>query len=270
MGVRIKQNKTDTLKATKASTNLIGTLGEKNLHAQLKRWYLRPGDQLEIIVDGFHIDIVRQKLLIEIQTQNFSSIKRKLTTLIKKHPVRLVFPIALEKWIIRFAKDGITQLSRRKSPKKGNIFHLFEELVSIPTLIKDQNFSLEVLLILEEEMRCDDGFGSWRRKGLSIVDHGLVEVVNSYVFKNPSDLLTLLPPALPDPFSTQELAEGINQPRWLAQKTAYCLRKMGAIEKVGKKGNSLLYSSSNMPVEIGCSFLVLLLTSNPIYHYFLS
>lgn len=250
MVLREQKNRTKKLGAADAANHPIGTLGEKSLHAQLKRWYFRPGDQLEKIVDGFQIDIVRQKLLIEIQTQNFSSIKRKLTTLIKKHPVRLVFPIALEKWIIRFAKDGITQLSRRKSPKKGNLFHLFEELVSIPTLIKDQNFSLEVLLILEEEMRRDDGFGSWRRKGLSIVDHGLVEVVNSYVFKNPSDLLTLLPPALPDPFSTQELAEGINQPRWLAQKTAYCLRKMGAIEKVGKIRNSILYSTSNGSARI--------------------
>jgi len=49
---------------------------------------------------------------------------------------------------------------------------------------------------------------------------------------------------LSGPFSTRELAEGIEQPRWLAQKMAYCLRHMGAIEVVGKKGNSLLYSVS--------------------------
>jgi hypothetical protein len=250
MDVRIKQNKTDTLEATKATNNLIGILGEKSLHAQLKEWYSQSGDRIEEVIDGFHIDIIRNKLLIEIQTQNFSAIKRKLKALLEKFPVRLVHPIAREKWIVRLGKNGITELSRRKSPKKRNIFHLFEELVSVPSLIKNKNFSLEVLLILEEEMRRDDGLGSWRRKGLSIADHRLVEVVNSHIFKNPSDFLTLLPPALPDPFSTQELAEGTNQPRWLAQKMAYCLRKMGAIEKVGKKGNSVLYSNSNISVEI--------------------
>lgn len=250
MALRAKKNRTKKNRAAEAANHFIGTLGEKSLHAELKRWYFRPGDRLEKIVDGFHIDVVREKLLVEIQTQNFSSIKRKLSTLIKRHSVRLVFPIALEKWIVRFAKDGITRLSRRKSPKKGNLFHLFEELVSIPILINDQNFSLEVLLILEEEMRCDDGLGSWRRKGLSIVDHGLVKVVNSCVFENPSDLLALLPAALPNPFSTQELAEGINQPRWLAQKAAYCLRKMGAIEKAGKNRNSILYSISNGSAKI--------------------
>ena len=84
---------------------MIGTLSEKSLHSALKAWYARAGDQLEVKVDGFHIDIVRGKALIEIQTTNFSSQKRKLNTLIEKHPVRLVFPIAQEKWIIRLAED---------------------------------------------------------------------------------------------------------------------------------------------------------------------
>jgi hypothetical protein len=225
--------------------NLIGTLGEKSLHAELKHWYKQPGDLLEEMVDGFHIDIVRGKLLIEIQTTNFSSIKSKLATLTKKHPVRLVYPIAQEKWIVRLAANGITQLGRRKSPKKGNLFHLFQELVSIPELIKNQNFSLEVLLIREEEIRCDDGLGSWRRKGWSISDRRFLEVRRRHIFKKPSDFLTFIPTNLSDPFSTQDLAECINQPRWFAQKMAYCLRKMGAIEIVGKTGNSILYSAAN-------------------------
>jgi len=35
-------------------------------------------------VDGFHIDIIRHNLLIEIQTANFSSQRRKLKTLIER------------------------------------------------------------------------------------------------------------------------------------------------------------------------------------------
>jgi hypothetical protein len=246
-----KQKEENKLSKSKGTPNhLIGTLGEKSLHAALKEWYFQPGDSMEEMVDGFHIDIVRYELLIEIQTTNFYSIKDKLNTLTEKHHVRLVFPIAQENWIVRLAEDGKTQLSRRKSPKKGNLFNLFEELVSIPSLIKNQNFSLEVLLIREEQIRRDDGLGSWRRKGWSIVDHRLLEVVNSNIFKKPSDFLMLIPPNLPDPFSTQELAEGINQPRWLTQKMAYCLRKMGTIEKVGKNGNSILYSASNTSGDI--------------------
>ena len=226
----------------KPKNHLIGVLGEKSLHAKLKEWYSRPGDRFEEAIDGFHIDIVRDKLLIKIQTQQFSSIKRKLEALVKKHTVRLVFPIARGKWIVRFAKDGTTLLGRRKSPRKGKIFHLFEELVSIPSLIKHRNFSIEVLFTLEEEIRRDDGLGSWRRKGWSIADRRLLEVTDKHIFKSPSDLLALMPAILPDPFSTKDLAECTGHPRWLAQKMAYCLRKMGTIEAVGKSGNSVLYS----------------------------
>jgi hypothetical protein len=221
---------------------VIGTLSEKSLHSALKAWYARPGDHLELKVDGFHIDIVRGKVLIEIQTTNFSSQKRKLNTLIEKHPVRLVFPIAQEKWIIRLAEDGVTRLGRRKSPKQGNIYHLFEELVSLPHIIGKRNFSLEVLVTREEEIRRDDGRGSWRRKGWSIFDHHLIEVVDRHLFKEPADFLKLIPRNLPEPLSTIDLAHSIEQPHWLAQKMAYCLRHMGLVHVVGKKGKALLYA----------------------------
>jgi len=240
------EQRTKKHNAKPRSKQLIGILGEKSLHSALKHWYAEPEDRLEKIVDGFHIDIVRRNLLIEIQTANFSSIKSKLSTLTEKHRVRLVFPISQEKWIVRLATDGATHLSRRKSSRKLNLFHLFEELVSIPELIKKQHFSLEVLLIREEEVRRDDGIGSWRRKGWSIADRRLIDVVARVVFTNPSDFSDLIPKNLPNPFSTQDLGKSIDQPLWLAQKMAYCLRNMGAIKVVAKNGTSLLYSISNI------------------------
>ena len=224
----------------------IGTLGEKNLHSALKEWYARPGDEFEVEVNGFHVDIVRGQLLIEIQTTNFSSQRRKLRILAETHPVRLVFPVAQEKWITRLGPDGTTELGRRRSPKKGKIFDVFKELVSIPDLIAKEGFSLEVLLVREEEFRCDDGKGSWRRKGWSISDRRLIKVVSSHLFQAPKDFLDLLPAELKDPFSTLELASAIEQPHWLAQKMAYCLRHMGVIQVKGKKGNALLYSPDRL------------------------
>jgi hypothetical protein len=234
-----------TLSANHTPSHSIGTLREKSLHSELKDWYARPGDRLEGLVDDFHIDVIRGKLLIEIQTNNFSSQKRKLNALTAKHRLRLVFPIPQEKWIVRLAADGITYLGRRKSPKKGHLFHLFEELVSIPSLIKNRNFSLEVLLIRAEEIRCDDGQGSWRRKGWSVADRRFLSVLSRHVFREPSDFLSLIPPGVPHHFSTRDLAKGIDQPRWRAQKMAYCLRNMGTIRVVGKNGNSLIYALSN-------------------------
>ena len=61
----------------------IGTLQENSLHAALKTWYAQPGDQLECKVDGYVIDLVRGDLLVEVQTANFSAIKRKLLKLLE-------------------------------------------------------------------------------------------------------------------------------------------------------------------------------------------
>jgi hypothetical protein len=220
----------------------IGTLNEKSLHAALKRWYARPHDVFEVPLDGFVIDVVQDDLLVEIQTRNFSAIKRKMHALTSRHPVRLVYPIAREKWIVRLAQDGHRQLGRRKSPKRGALEHVFQELVSFPRLIRAPNFSLHVLLIQEEEMRRHDKRRGWRRRGWVTHERRLIQVVDQRLFETPRDLAALIPDSLEEPFTTSELAAAIAKPRWLAQKMAYCLREMGALTAVGKRGNAIQYS----------------------------
>jgi hypothetical protein len=127
-------------------------------------------------VDGYYIDIVHGGLLIEIQTGNFTALKRKLARLLVNHRVCVVYPIAQERWVRRITAEG-QQISRRKSPKKGRIEELFVELVRLPHLVSHPNFSLKALLIQEEVIWRDDGQGSWRRKGWSVADRLLLDVV---------------------------------------------------------------------------------------------
>jgi len=176
--VWMKRNKT----STSVKPSGIGVRNEKSLHAALKQWYARPGDQLEVQVDGFIVDIVRGDQLIEIQTRNLAAIRRKLCALLEGHPVRLVYPIAKEKWIVRMTSSGERVIGRRKSPKVGRLSDLFDELVSIPELINHQTFVLEIALIQEEEVRRADGRGSWRRGGQSIHDHKLLQVLETVTF----------------------------------------------------------------------------------------
>ncbi|MBL7164407.1 MAG: hypothetical protein ISS57_17610 [Anaerolineales bacterium] len=227
--------------------NHIGELNEQPLHAALKAWYTRPGDQIEASVDGgqrgYVIDIVRDDdLLIEIQTGNFSSIKRKLHDLVKRHPVRLIYPIAVEKWLLKLPKKGWDGPRRRKSPKRGRVEVVFAELVSFPQLLLEDNFSLEVVLIQEEEVRRYAGAKHWRKKGWVTVERRLLDVVAQRLFETPSDMSALLPVETPQQFTTLDLAEMLASPRWLAQKMAYCLQEMGEIIRVGKRGRSYLYS----------------------------
>jgi hypothetical protein len=114
-------------------------------------------------------------------------------------------------------------------------------LVSFPQLLAHPNFSLEVLLIQEEEARRYDGTRNWRRKGWVTHERRLLQVVDRRLFETPADMRALIPASLVEPFTTTQLAEAEDQPLWLAQKMAYCLREMGAITAVGKRGRGVLY-----------------------------
>ena len=219
---------------------------ETSLHSSIKDWYTLPGDRLEAKVGNFIIDIVRDDLLIEIQTKNFSAIKKKLQSLVRDHRVRLVYPIPKKKWIVRVAESNGEVIGRRKSPKRGRLVDLFDELLWMPLLIREPRFTIEVLLIEEEEIRCKDGRGSWRRKGVSIKDRKLLDVVERAKFSEVEDFLEFLPSDLDLPFSNRSLAESAGLSIRQARRITYCLRRMGAIREVGKNRNELLF-------DRGCS-----------------
>jgi hypothetical protein len=218
----------------------IGLLNEGPLHAALKMWYAQPGDRFEVTVEGFVIDIVRDDLLLEIQTGNVASIKSKLANLVRSHRMRLIYPIAQEKWITRLAKDDRDRVARRKSPKRGRVEDLFWGIVGIPQLLSNPNLSLEVVMIKEEEARRYVGKRRWRRGGWGVEERRLLEVVDQRLFERSSDWLALLPAAL-ESFTARDLAEATGIRRELAQKMAYCLRQMGIIELIGRQRRANLY-----------------------------
>jgi hypothetical protein len=222
-------------------TNGIGLLNEKPLHAALKEWCARPGDRFEVPLEGYVIDIIRGDQLIEIQTGNFSAIGRKLRALLENHPLRLVYPIAQEKWLLKAGVGPLGRPQRRKSPKRGGVGELFRELVRIPELLERPNFAIEVLLIQEEEVRRHEPRRAWRRRGWVTEERRLLAVVSQQRFETPADLWALTGDDLPPEFTTAELAAALGEPRWLAQKAAYCYRKMGLISQIGKRGNAILY-----------------------------
>jgi len=215
-------------------------MNEFSLHSEIKKVYSLPGDQFEVKLGNYIIDILRGKLLIEVQTKNFSALKEKLQVLTEKYQVRLVYPLAENKWITHATKDNAV-LNTRKSPRKGKLTDLFRELVMIPHMIGEKNFSLEVLLIDEEEVRCDDGRGSWRRRGVSIKERKLLKVNDRNLFQTKADYIKILPQGLNEVFTNRELAKLAKISVRTARQITYCLRKSGAIHLAGKNGRALVF-----------------------------
>ena len=125
------------------------------------------------------------------------------------------------------------------------MFQLFEELVSIPEIATRRNFSLEVVLTVEEVRRRQIGRrGRWRTS-----DRILVRVEDRALFRRPADYAALLPAELDEPFTNRDLAEALGRPRWLAEKMTYSLRRMGAIATVGKRRRANLYRLESSPTR---------------------
>ena len=218
----------------------VGVLREKPLHEALKRAYALPGDSIEAPVGRYIVDILRGDQVIEIQTGTFAPLRNKVATLVLDHDVLLVAPVPLRKTIVRLAADG-SLLTTRRSPKRGAVVDVFTDLVSFPHLVGHPRFALEIALTSEEEAWRQDARRGWRRRGW-VVDHRrLIEVVERVRIASVQDLAALLPPGLPEPFTTADLARSMGRRRVLAQRMAYCLARAGAIVPVGRTGEGVRY-----------------------------
>lgn len=223
---------------------LIGTLRETSLHAALKQQLVQTGDRVEAPVAGFVVDILRGDLIIEVQTRGFSALKRKLPRLLDAYRVRLVHPIVVDRWIVHVDGRG-RPVRRRKSPWHGRLEHLFLELVSIPELVAHPNFAFDVVFIREESIRRPvrrPARPARRfRRSAHTRERRLLEVVDRVAFDSPKDYERFLPPGLVEPFTCRDLATAIGQPLYLAQKIAYCLRKMDIIVPDGARRRAITY-----------------------------
>jgi len=215
---------------------------ESSLHRQLKELYGASPDVREVTVQGYRIDAVAGGRLIEVQRASLSAIRDKIAVLLEGHRVTLVKPIAARTLIVR-RQAGQALPTRRYSPLRRTLFSLFEELVHFGRVFPNPRLQLEVVLIEQEEIRIPRPRRRFNGPDYRVEDRLLLNVVSRRTFKTAADLGALLPASLPTPFHTKDLADAAGIPRWLAQKTAYCLARCGAIEVMGKLGRNVLYSA---------------------------
>jgi hypothetical protein len=221
----------------------INLYAEYSLHAQLKSYLAGPGDRLEARVEGRVVDLVRSGgELVEVQTGNLGKIVPKVLSFAASgHSVRVVHPVAAEREIRRLDPKTEELLSTRKSPKRGDLYSVFDELVKAPGLIASRNVTLEVLLVRTAEIKTRDGRGSWRRRGDRTVDRELVEVLSSRSFRTRGQWLALIPKGLQPPWSSSTLGEALGIGPDRARKVLYCFTRAGLLAENGKESRRKLY-----------------------------
>jgi hypothetical protein len=216
---------------------------ETSLHRQLKSLYANRRSRFEVPVGRYRIDVVSGRRLVEIQHGPLAVIRDKIRKLLETHRVTVVKPIVVRKLLVKQAAKGGPVVSRRLSPKRGQLLDLFDDLVYFTRVFPHRGLTLDVPLVDIEEWRYPGhGRRRWRRDNdHQVEDQKLVAVRETHRLRTRSDLLGLIPGPLPHPFHTGHLAEAFRVDRWIAQRIAYCFREMGATRTTGKQGNAWLY-----------------------------
>ena len=233
--------------------NNIGTERESGLHKALKEDYTGAGGRTEAAVGNYVADGVNAKgEYIEVQTGSFGPLKQKVKELAALGGVRIIHPVIITKFIEVFeapakgkkrsasAKTG-KRLYRRKSPRTGTPWDLFRALVYAPELPRIPGLRIELALLDVIEKRLQDGRGSWRRKGVSILDREIAARHENIPLEQPKDYLRFVPFKKDEEFTTTLLAERAGIDAHTAQKTLYVLTKLGIVKRIGKRGNSIVY-----------------------------
>jgi len=217
----------------------IGTKHESSLHRELKFQYAGPGGQTEAEVAGFVADGINAKgEYIEIQTGSFGPLRKKAVALQR---LKIIHPVIITKYIEVYNQKGRLQY-RRKSPRKGTPWDIFNVLVYAPDLPLIPGLVIELALVDASEQRVQDGKGSWRRNGVSIKDRQMLSVRERITLKKTSDYTRFVPFKKNEKFTSALFAKKAGIGVDLARKTLYVLKKLKIVKNTEKQGNSLVYT----------------------------
>lgn len=219
----------------------IGTLQEKTVHAVLKNYYAPDRDMHEIPIEQYIADIYTGNEIIEIQNGNFYKMRGKLNVFLSKCPVRIVYPIPHEKWIIWINEETGELSQRRKSPLKGSAYRAFSELYRIKPYLTNENLRFSFPLIDLEEYRLLNGWSQDKKKGSCRYDRIPLALFDEVTVERREDYLQFLPFELPDEFTVAELATTVKIPGRTAGLVMNILSYLSIVEQTGKKGKAYLY-----------------------------
>jgi hypothetical protein len=159
-----------------------------------------------------------------------------MTSLAALGKVKIIHPIIINKYIEKYSEKG-TCLSRRKSTRHGSEWDLFKNMIYAPELAMLPGLSIELAIVDVVEKRICDGKGSWRRKGISLLDKELSAWHGCLCLESPADYRHFVPFKKKEKFTVSMLAQKVEIDLVLARKTLYVLNKLGIVNRIGKKKN---------------------------------
>ncbi|MGN0587295.1 MAG: hypothetical protein ACI4JF_08420 [Oscillospiraceae bacterium] len=225
----------------------IGTYGEKTVHSVLKNYFEPCADGHEQKIGGYVADIVGEDGIIEIQTAGFDKLRRKLDSFLSVCRVTVVHPIPRRRWLISIDPETGARGRRRKSPKTGTPYDIFPELYKIKPMLTNDRLSICIVMLDMEEYRCPpetNGLRRGRRKGYTRYDRIPLSIEEEIHLDNIYDWLYFIPNGLTEEYTSSDFARAAKISAGSARLALNILTEVGAVQRIGKTGNSILYRTA--------------------------
>jgi hypothetical protein len=223
-------------------TQSIGVLKEKPLHATLKWWLDDNPDHHEIPLPcGKVADIFDGTTVTEVQTANFSALRKKLEVLLPDYPVVVVHPVVRRKYLTWIHPDTGETTPARKSPRIGSFTDGGKQLIYLLPLLSHPNLTVRLVLIDAEEQRLADGWGNEGKRGSHRAVLLPISVEDTLDLRCPADYAALIPAGLPATFTAAQFGKAAKQQGRNLNGTLKVLLDRGVLTRTEKQGNAWIY-----------------------------
>ncbi len=219
----------------------IGGLGEKTMHLTFKYFFEENSDFHEVPVGKYYADILKDQRILEIQTANFCSFRKKLAQVSKEYPVTVVHPLKRTKRLFWTDTESGEICGGRISPKHEDIYNAFSQLVYIRELLQRENLSFCFPVVDCEEYKLLCGWDKQRKKGS--VRYKLIptELVGFYEFDSSFAFAALLPRSDDEYLTVKSVSKLIKKSPAVASPFVNTLMYLDILRRNGKIGNTIKY-----------------------------
>ena len=225
--------------------NLITTYMERSLHHSLKIYFCPDEEKHEIKIGRFVADACDGKTIFEIQTGNFSPLRKKIQFYLENtdYEIVIVRPIAKNRRIFWLDESsGVLNKSPRPSPKHENLASGIADIFYLNEFLGEKRLSFCFVLMEINEIRLLDGYGKQKKIRATSVDRLSGEIYSLHYINCIDDIQNVLYPLLPDgQFSREELSNSLKLKGlklWSMQK----LLLENGLLFCEKDGNKLIFS----------------------------
>lgn len=233
----------------------IGTLGEKQMHAAIKRFVCPDPQYHEVKLDTsdsgerkrrkFVADILKDGTVTEIQTGRLAPLTEKIRWILDNTPynVTVIHPIAESKWVnVLNSKNDVEK--RYRSPLKGKISDIACELYAIKDFLCSPRFSLVILMMEAEQYIKNSARSSRSRPRYKKYELIPVNLLSATVISSPEDVKSLIPESLEGEFTVKQFSAASKIRGMDAYSAVHSFCDLGLLENCGKTGKANIYKKT--------------------------